>query len=152
MKKDVNKVLLFLLVVPLVLYAILSAYYESRLKDIEMKYMENAAGNVVFSRINETIKSNAALKSDKESLERGYYELKSSNEELNNKNQKLLSEANSLKSEIESLKDKFDTLLERFQQVQNALISANDKNAKLSGKVSELCAKLKEAGGKDEKC
>ena len=152
-KKDVNKMLLFLVLIPIVLFISFSAYYDNKLKNITAEYdkgiLKEATGNIVLE-LNETIQSKEIALKAKESLEQKYSELQSENEGLKSERDKMQTELNSVKSELEQIK--FSKLQEQFQQVQDSLIKANGEISRLIARTNELCRKLEENGGNDEKC
>ena len=131
-KKDVNKALLLLVLVPLLLFAWFSDYYYSNLKNITVELNKTQiSGNAAIG---------SSLQKDREVLEKGYSELRSENELLRKENEKL-------KSESEASKSNFDKLYARFLEIQESLIKANDDLSRLSAKNKELCQRLKEKGG-----
>lgn len=157
-KKDINKILLFLTIVPILLFLSFSIYYENKLKNISIEYnksqekLKETAGNAVLEISNETFQLKESFQKDKEFFEEKYNNLNSENEELKRQRDMLQSQLNSMKSELEDINDKFNILQSRFQEVQNTLIKANEQISSLTARVNELCRKLKEAGGDDEKC
>ncbi|MBI3035436.1 hypothetical protein HYY71_03865 [Candidatus Woesearchaeota archaeon] len=157
-KKDVNKVLLFLIIAPLILFAWFSTYYDNKLNNITIGYdksrekLQELTGKVVLEKFNETVQQKESFQKDKESLEKRYYDLKTENEELKTGKDKLHAELNSVKSELESQKANFNALQSQFQQVQNSLIAANEQISGLIARINELCSKLKNTGGSNEKC
>ena len=157
-KKDVNKVLLFLIIVPLLLFAWFSVYYQSTLKNISLEYnksrekLEETTGKIVLEQLNETLKSKETALQDKEALEKGYYDLKVENEDLKLQKESLETELNSVKSELQDTKNKFNIIQTRFQEVQNGLSKAYDDMSILRARIKELCSKLEAAGSSDEKC
>ena len=78
--------------------------------------------------------------------------MKIENQELIKDKDKLQAEMKSVKSELQVQNAKFSKLQSQFNQVQSSLIEANDAISRLSARVQELCRKLKEAGGNDERC
>lgn len=142
----------------MLIFAWSTTYYENALKNVSIQYntnlekLQKSTGNVIIEKVNETIKQRESFQKDKEFFERKYYDLNTENEELKRENEKLQAELNFVKSELEDLKTKFDKLNSNFQQVQNSLIAANEQISKLIARTNELCKKLKEAGGSDEKC
>jgi len=140
------------------IFAWSTTYYENTLKNVSMQYNKNleklqeSTGNVVVEKVNETIQLKETYQKDKEFFEQKYYDLNTENEELKREKERLQSELNSLKGELENQKSRFDTLQAHFQQVQNSLMADNEQISKLIARTNELCKKLKEAGGNDEKC
>ncbi|MBS3114672.1 hypothetical protein J4448_06230 [Candidatus Woesearchaeota archaeon] len=117
-----------------------------------LEKLQESTGNVVVEKVNETIQLKETYQKDKEFFEQKYYDLNTENEELKREKERLQSELNSLKGELENQKSRFDTLQAHFQQVQNSLMADNEQISKLIARTNELCKKLKEAGGNDEKC
>ena len=142
----------------MLIFAWSTTYYENTLKNVSMQYNKNleklqeSTGNVVVEKVNETIQLKETYQKDKEFFEQKYYDLNTENEELKREKERLQSELNSLKGELENQKSRFDTLQAHFQQVQNSLMADNEQISKLIARTNELCKKLKEAGGNDEKC
>ena len=147
-----------LIIVLVLIFAWSTAYYDNALKNASMQYNKNleklqeATGNVIVEKVNETIQLKDNYQKDKEALEKGYFDLKTENEELKAEKDKLQTELNSVKGDLEIQKSRFDILYNQFQQVQNSLISANEQISKLAARINELCSKLKASGGTDEKC
>ncbi len=154
-KKDVNQILLFLTIIPIILFITLSIHYENKIKDISSEYnqkIENfqyVSGKAVLERLNETIGLKETALQDKEKLENEYYQLKIENEALSKEKERLQAESDLLKSQLQSQNAKFNRLESDFNQVQNSLIEANEAISKLLSRVQELCRRL-EANG--EKC
>ena len=100
-KKDINRVLLFLVIAPLILFTWFSSYYENKLKNITIEYDKSIelTGKAVLE--NETVQLKETYQKDKEALEKGYFDLKTENEELKIEKDKLQAELNSIKSELE---------------------------------------------------
>ena len=96
-KKDINKVLLFLIIVPLILFAISTNYYENKIKNISDEYNKNqvllkATGNAILQSNETNLKE--TFQKDKEFLEKRYFDLKTENEVLRNDKEKLQTELN----------------------------------------------------------
>lgn len=150
--------LLFLILIPILLFIGFSTYYENQLKNITIEHGKNteklkeATGKIVLEQLNETIQSKEIALKAKETLEQRYFELQSENEGLKAEKDKMQAELNYVKSELEDTQVKFNSLQEQFQQVQNSLIKTNEQISSLIARTNELCRKLKEAGGNDEKC
>ena len=145
--------MLLLLIIALVLiFSWSTAYYENALKNVSMQYNKNmeklqeATGNVIVEKANETIQLKETYEKDKEFFEQKYYDLSIENEELKREKEGMQAELNSVKSELEDAKNKFDILQSHFQQVQNSLIKANEQISSLIYRNQELCRKLKEKG------
>jgi len=151
----VDKLLLFLTIIPIILFLSFSTYYDNKLKNISVEYSKDhenlkaASGNVVLEQLNQTSHSNETFQKDKEAIEKQYFDLKTENEVLRQENERIHSELEALKSELNSQKAKFDKLYSMYQQVQNSLIEANEQVSGLYVKNKELCSKLKASGGSD---
>lgn len=147
--------LLFLVLIPILLFISFSTYYDNKLKNITTEYdkgvLKEATGNVAFD-LNETIQSKEMALKAKETLEQKYFELSDENEGLKSEKDKMLAELNSMKSELDNTQVKFNRLQDQFQQVQDILIKANEEISSLIYRNQELCRKLEEAGGNDDKC
>lgn len=107
--------LLFLVLIPIVLFISFSAYYENQLKNITIEYknkenLETATGKVVLKQLNETIQSKETVLKAKESMEQKYFELSNENEGLKGERDRIQAELNSLKSEYDNTKAKFEKL------------------------------------------
>lgn len=152
-KKDVNKVLLFLVIIPIILFISFSTYYENKLKNITIEHNKSkkVTGKAVFEQANETMQLKETFQRDKEFFENKYSELNTENENLKTEKDRLQSGLNSAKSELENLNDKFSRLQSQFQQVQNSLIHTNEQISRLLAKNNELCNKLKSKDS-SEKC
>ena len=143
-----------LIIVLLLLFSTATVYYQQKIKSISTEYneknkqLEEMTGNIVLSKINETIKLKETSEKDKVAFEKSYSELKIENENLRNEKEELQSELNTAKSDLEHQKSQFDLLKERFDQVQNALISSNEKISGLILKINEIEAKSSESCNK----
>lgn len=136
-KKDVNKVLLFLLIVPIVLFISFSTYYDNKLKNLAIE-SDKITGRVSLAEANS---------SKEEFLEEKYAYLSLESEDLKQDRLKMESELALTKSELQNLNDKFSRLQQQFQYIQESLVNANEQISKLIAKNNELCRKLKEKGG-----
>ncbi len=153
MKKDVNRILLFLTIIPIFLYIIFSIHYQNRLNEISFEYneklkkFEEATGNAILEQKNKTyVITETALK-DKEALEVIYSGLKVENQNLANEKERLENELNSLESQLNDRNTKFDLLQAQFRQVQNSLIKSNEEISGLMAKNRQLCGSVKASGG-----
>lgn len=155
LKKDVNKILLFITLIPIILFIALDVHYENSVKNINNEYnkkLEEITGKIVLERLNETAQLKETNAKAKGMLEERYSDLKSENEGLVKQKDKLQIESDSLKGQLQSQNTKFNKLQSDFNQIQNSLIEANEAISRLTARANELCRKLKEAGGSDEKC
>ena len=154
-RKDVNQILLFLTIIPIILFITLSIHYENKLKDISSEYnqkienFQDVSGKVVLTQLNETLSLKEVALKDKERLENEYYQLKIENEALAKDKDRLQSELEIVKAELSVKSSQFNTLQSRFNEIQNSLIEANEAISRLSARAQELCRKLEEKG---EKC
>jgi len=155
LKKDMNKILLLLVLVPLLLFAGFSAYYQGTLKNISTEYSKNTEQlEKITARLvseetksNETLQLKETVQKDKETLEGNYNEIKNENQALKKEKAALeqdlistKSELSKTESELQTKKSEFDILKGKFQQIQNSLIEANDQISRLISRVSELCS------------
>lgn len=131
-KKDVNKVLLLLVLVPLILFVWFSNYYYTSLQNITAEFNETkAAGNIIQSD---------SFQKDREVLDKSYSELRNENDALRKENERL-------KSQLDRKSADFSIIQDRYVDIQSSLINANDDLSRLSAKNKELCQNLKEKGG-----
>lgn len=157
-KKDVNRILLFLVILPIILFSGFSIYYYNQLQNISTEFNKSkemllsTAGQAVRESYNETIQLKESFQKDREALEKGYSDLNAENQQLAINNEKLKAELDSTKSELEDYKSKFGILEQRFKELQENLIKANEELGKLKSRVRILCKKLEEAGSSDESC
>lgn len=142
-KRDVNRTLLFLVLVPIILFISFSTYYDNKLKNLSVESDKSreilATGQAVFAEANYSLKEDF--------FEERYSSLDSENEGLKQDRLKMEQELALTKSELQNLNDKFSRIQQQFQQVQNSLIQANEQISSLIFKNHELCRKLKEKGG-----
>ena len=158
-----NKTLLFLVLVPLILFAGFSAYYQETLKNISTEYgqnreqLEKVTGELILeeTKANESLQVKETVQKDKEVLEKGFNELKNENlvlkKEKSSLEQELISvksELQKTKSEVQEEKEKFNLLKLRFDAVEKGLIKANEEISRLIARIKELCS----SGCSDDQC
>ena len=136
-----NRVLLFLVLVPLILFAWFSGYYSNSIEKI--------AGNCTiaseYSVPSPDIVSN--LKKDKELLEQGYADIRSEKEAVELEKQRLDEYSKSLKVECNTAQSTTSVYESRYNEIQGRLSTANEQISSLISKNNELCSRLEENGG-----
>jgi len=151
-KNDVNKALLFLIIIPILVFIVFSTYYDNKLKNISMEYnrnreeFEKVTAQAILEQLNETLLSKEIAIQDKEIMEENYFNLKTENEDLRKDRDKLKAELDHVNGQLEMQKNNFNILQARFQQIQSGLSKANDEISRLIARNQELCRKLKEKG------
>ena len=87
-KKDINKILLYLIAVHIVLFTGFSIYYQASLKELtyesnksksQVDYLTN---RFVLEQLNETMKLREVAQMDRQTFEQRYYDVLSENERL----------------------------------------------------------------------
>ena len=146
-KKDINTMLLSMIMVLIVAFTSITAYYNYKLDVITLEYNSNLqeiTGKAVLQKQNETVVLKESTKHDKEMLEQGYSSLKFENENLKAEKAGMESELNSAISGLEEQRNKFNILETRFREVQDSLSKANDEISRLIAMNKGLCRKVKD--------
>lgn len=157
-RKDFNKVLLYLIIVPLILLSLATIYYQTELRRISAENQKNKekleglTGELILERQNRTITTELKSEKDREILERLYDELKTENEELKKQNEALKSQLYPAKAAASDENGSINKFYRQFNQIQNSLIDISQQVSRLSVMAKEACEKLKSSGIKDEKC
>ena len=143
-QRDVNKRLLFLVILLLVLLAMSTIYYVFKLKSLSDRYSKDQeifgeiTSNAVINDLNTSSNLQKKVKVYKEYIENRYDELNTLNKNLKNEVESLKAELSLVKSQIEYQKAKDIGPTENFRLFQNK----NDKINKLREQVKELCSEI----------
>ena len=87
-KKDVNKILLYMIAVHIILFTGFSIYYQTSLKELtyesnktksELNYVTD---KMVLEQLNETLKMREIAQRDRQTFEQKYYEVLSESDKL----------------------------------------------------------------------
>lgn len=153
LRKDVNTRLLGLIMVLIIAFTSVTAYYKFKLDSISAEYsrnLEQITGRMALQQQNQTFVIKETSEQDKEVLEQGYSELKFDNERLRTENSRIEGELASAKSQLEESQNKFSLLESRFRQVQDSLSKANDGISRLTAKNRGLCSKVRGYNAEEE--
>ena len=143
-QRDVNKRLIFLVVLLLVLLTVSTIYYGFTLKNLLDRYNKDQeifgkiTSNTVINDLNTSSNLQKKVKVYKEYIENRYDELNTLNNNLKNEVERLKAELNLVNSQIEYQKAKEIGPTENFRLFQ----SKNDEINKLRGQVKGLCSQL----------
>ena len=138
-----NRVLLFLVLVPLILFAWFSGYYSNSIGKISKNCTISVGAE--YSVPSPDIVSN--LKKDKELLEQGYANIRSEKEAVELEKQRLDEYSKSLKVECDTAQSTTSVYESRYNEIQGRLSTANEQISSLISKNNELCSRLQEKGG-----
>ncbi len=167
MKKDVNLMLLILIIVSIVLFSGFSVYYQTTFKDISLEYqtkleqLSKVTKELSTKRqeLNETYSLRLKAEEDKKTLDQRYNDARDENERLSADNTNLRSEVSSTKSQLAEKSAELDATKNLLAQTQASLSAANSeisslkaKRDNLEGDIDRICAKLVAAGGSDSDC
>ena len=87
-KKDINKILLYLIAVHVVLFTGFSIYYEASLRELSLESnmskskINDMVDSMVAEQLNETLKMREAAQFDRQTFEQKYYSVLQDNENL----------------------------------------------------------------------
>ena len=153
-KRDIDKRLLFLVIVLLVLSTSVIIYYELTLRNLKSRYNKSQeifgglTADAILEEFNKTSSIKEMVEKYRENVERKYDELNTINKNLRNEIENLQAELRLVKSQIEYQKAKDISPTEQFRLYQNK----NEEISKLKEKIKELCSKLQSANISDIDC
>ncbi|GEM_PF-2791315 len=153
-KKDVDKRLLFLIIVLLVLFAASSVYYEVTYGHILSQYRKNQAligeltANAVLDDLNKTTNLKENILQYKEYLDRRYDEVNTMNQKLKDEIASLQNELYLVKSQVEYQKAKEIGPASQFRLFQSKVEDVNN----LKQQLKELCSKFKSLNITESRC
>lgn len=157
-QKDINKTLLYLLLIPLILSILVAVYYQYKFKNVSVEYdkdkeeLEVFTGRIVLEQLNKTISDQVTAQKGKELLEQWYSNLKAENEELKKQLEHLKNESSEFDFGANAQNIDLRKLHNRITMLQKTLTDVNVQIAEIAVKIRELCEETKSAGQKNEKC
>ena len=167
MKKNVNFVLLFLIVASLVLFTGFAVYYQTVLKDITLEYndklgeLQKVTSELGFQKqaLNETYELRVKAERDKSALDSKYKDLSGENIQLEKDNTNLRVEVSQTKSNLAAAETDLENKNVQLAQAQADLASANNeissKNSRISNlkdDIDEICVYLASQGLTHNEC
>ena len=94
-KKDINKILLYLIAIHILLFTGFSVYYQASLRElsyetnISKSRINEMTDRMVSEQLNETLKLREFAQRDRQTFEQKYYDVLSENEKLIKENSRL---------------------------------------------------------------
>ena len=153
-KRDIDKRLLFLVIVLLVLLTLVTIYYEITLRSLKNRYNKSQeifgglTADAVLEEFNKTSSIKEMVQNYKEYLEKRYDDLNTMNKNLKIQIEELNAELRLVKSQIEYQKAKEAGPTEQFRLYQNK----NEDINKLKEKIKELSSKVQSVNISDRNC
>ncbi|HLG23574.1 MAG TPA: hypothetical protein VI564_01450 [Candidatus Nanoarchaeia archaeon] len=151
MKKDMNRVFLFLMVVLVLYFVAFTLYYHKNLSSISSKYnikekeIITATNEAISFHINETIKMKDIVTKEKEEFDKKYIEKSEENLHLKDEQDTIQSELVSVKADLKEMKTNFsylrfqyDDILKRFDIPSQQLVLAKSEIEYLRSNFSEI--------------
>lgn len=156
---DINKRLLAFIIILLILFSAVTAYYQYKIRSILNKKTQNdekiseITAQLILEKFNKLDKSKETeLESiDKLILEQRYEEVTAQNEKLKKEVKELSAlkdEINVLKSQIEYHNARLEGPVAQFRLIQEK----NEQISQLNEKINAICLKLKEGNIYEKEC
>ena len=148
MKKDVNFVLLGLIVVSILLFSGFTVYYHTTFQDVSLDYQGklDELGQVTQelsskkAELNETYSLRVKAEQDKNALDQSYKELSDERNRLENDKISLQTELGSTKLELGEKTAKLQSTQNLLAQTQSQLSSVKSKKNSLQNDLDEVCS------------
>src|SRR3989338_6627815 len=143
MKKDVNVVLLFLIVASILVFSGFTVYYQTTFKDVSLEYknkleqLQKVTSDLSTQKqqLNETYALRVKAEQDKRALDQSY-------KDLSDERNQLESDKASLQTELIGTKNELGEKSGQLQSTQNLLASTEVELSSAKSKVSSLNSKV----------
>jgi len=153
-QKDIDRRLLFLIIIIIILFAGVTIYYEVTLNDAVSKYKKSQqafgglTADAVLEQLNATSQVKEGIRKYKGFLEKKYDDLDTINKNFQNQIENLKAELAIVKSQVEYQKARDMGPTEQFRLFQRK----NEEIDKLKKKISELCSEFESNHISDAYC
>jgi len=146
MKRDVNIVLLLLIIISIILFSGFSVYYQTTFRDVSLEYQNKLEQlsdvtselSVRKQELNETYSQRIKAERDREALDQSFKEVSDDRSRLEGDNTNLQSELGSTKSELGEKKAELDATKNLLAQTQASLSATKSEVTSLKAKRDRL--------------
>tara|TARA_Y100000310_G_scaffold241784_1_gene245881 strand:+ start:46420 stop:46914 length:495 start_codon:yes stop_codon:yes gene_type:complete len=155
MKKDVNFVLLGLIIVSILLFSGFTVYYHTTFQDVSLEYQQklDELGTVTQElsskrqELNETYSLRVKAEQDKKALDLSYKDLSDERDRLENDKISLQTELGSTKLELGEKAAQLQSTRSQLASTQSELSSVKARKNSLENDLDEVCAAYESATG-----
>ena len=162
MKKDVNVVLLFLIVASILIFSGFTVYYQTTFKDVSLEYknkleqLQKVTSDLSTKRqqLNETYALRVKAEQDKRALDQSYKDLSDERNQLENDKSSLESELINTKGDLAEKSAQLQSTQNQLASTQAELGSVKAQRDNYKNDLNEVCDAYtaKNAGVKHEEC
>jgi chromosome segregation ATPase len=155
MKRDVNVMLLLLIVVSILVFSGFTVYYQASFKDVSLEYKEKleklqqVTGDLAVQKkeLNETYALRVKAEQDKQALDQSYKELSDERNQLENDKSTLQTELTTTKNDLADKSAQLQSVQNQLASTQSELSSVKSKKNSLEDDLEEVCAAYESATG-----
>jgi chromosome segregation ATPase len=147
-RRDVNFILLALIVASVLLFSGFSVYYQKSFKNVSLDYKDKLEMLNKVSRdlatqkqmLNETYSLRLKAEKDRKVLDQSYNQVRDENSRLENDKSSLQNELSSTKSQLGEKQAQLEATKNTLAQTQSDLASANSRITSLKNDLDEVCS------------
>ena len=160
MKRDVNVVLLVLIVASILVFSGFTVYYQTTFKDVSLEYknkleqLQKVTSDLTTQKqqLNETYALRVKAEQDKKALDQSYKDLSDERNQLENDKSILESELLTTKGDLEEKSTQLQLTQSQLAGTQAELGSVKAQRDNYKGDLAEVCTALGDAKSNYNQC